>query len=813
LRTIVDPLGNTQEYVYDERSRVGEVIDENGDSTTFTYYADNQRHTLTDANGNVTTWTYDNAGRVHTETNELGHTETYFYDEFNRLAEVVDRNGRIVRYIYNGRLLEFEQWVESGDMVRQFTYSYRLSPLIYEGTSGQLRLVVDTGQDLASAADDLRHNYGYDDHGRVEFSEVWIAGLDVSIETLRSYDLGDRVIGTQFSFDTSPEYEDAYQDGAVDHENSYSFDTAGRIASLTQSGPAVSAKHVELAYNRAGQFAAIDRYAATTPTNPVASTSYSYDARGRVTSIDHDGTAPGSIFAETHSYTYDDANRPTSYTNVRDSVFDQYGYDARGQLTSADHVGTAKDETYAYDDNGNRINEDGQSYQIDPNNKLLVDDTYIYEYDNEGNRTRREPVGGNTYSEYTWDHRNRLTQVTEGDEFGIIRVIKYTYDVFDQLVGRTESYFDGSNEKSVFIHDGGQIVLQFHRESLGSIPVGDLGVTDLSHRYWWGPEVDQLLAEEQVEALLSPTNNETLWALTDHLGSVRDMVDSNGTQRLHREFDAFGQIINEEYYDASGAIMAPAWFGFATMSFGYTSRPTDETTALQNNLHRWYDPAVGRWISEDPIGFAGGDANLSRYVGNAPTRFIDSDGLDYSSTSGEGQVQKVGREAHRKFGRGTKLSTDGSTGPITDRLDVNKNTATVNELKPEGRLQNPRKMKDAEKQLLRQMEAAQDVYPEKTIRGKLWKWTKDSAGEFKHFVVKRYKYVKGKGVKGIAKKVPGVGTIAALAGLYGDCQAKGLGGGLANSGLDAVPFVGTGKGIVEIIRGEDFIPDQRDADE
>jgi len=33
---------------------------------------------------------------------------------------------------------------------------------------------------------------------------------------------------------------------------------------------------------------------------------------------------------------------------------------------------------------------------------------------------------------------------------------------------------------------------------------------------------------------------------------------------------------------------------------------------LQNNLNRWYDAPVGRWLSEDPIGFAGGDGNLYR---------------------------------------------------------------------------------------------------------------------------------------------------------------------------------------------------------
>jgi hypothetical protein len=42
---------------------------------------------------------------------------------------------------------------------------------------------------------------------------------------------------------------------------------------------------------------------------------------------------------------------------------------------------------------------------------------------------------------------------------------------------------------------------------------------------------------------------------------------------------------------------------------------------------RYYDPGVGRFISEDPIGFDGGDTNLYRYVGNSPLNFIDPFGL------------------------------------------------------------------------------------------------------------------------------------------------------------------------------------------
>jgi uncharacterized protein RhaS with RHS repeats len=51
-----------------------------------------------------------------------------------------------------------------------------------------------------------------------------------------------------------------------------------------------------------------------------------------------------------------------------------------------------------------------------------------------------------------------------------------------------------------------------------------------------------------------------------------------------------------------------------------------------------YDPRDGQWLSHDPTGFAAGDTNLSRYVGNDPINFTDPTGLfaypgviDYSS--------------------------------------------------------------------------------------------------------------------------------------------------------------------------------------
>jgi RHS repeat-associated protein len=133
----------------------------------------------------------------------------------------------------------------------------------------------------------------------------------------------------------------------------------------------------------------------------------------------------------------------------------------------------------------------------------------------------------------------------------------------------------------------------------------------------WGPVVDQILADEQVTSLASGGN--VIWPLTDHLGTARDLAQYNaGTDTTsitnHRIYDSFGNLVSE----TNAAV---------DHLFGFTARPWDEETGLQNNLNRWYDPVTGQWLSEDPIGFEGQDANLVRYVGNRTLISADPTGL------------------------------------------------------------------------------------------------------------------------------------------------------------------------------------------
>ncbi|REK25141.1 MAG: RHS repeat-associated core domain-containing protein, partial [Planctomycetota bacterium] len=181
---------------------------------------------------------------------------------------------------------------------------------------------------------------------------------------------------------------------------------------------------------------------------------------------------------------------------------------------------------------------------------------------------------------------------------------------------------DGQNRSS---RGGEQGIARRHRTAHGAFEHVQLRqcpgldgnqAGDLTNRYLWAGAVDQILADEAVTNLTSA--GDVLWPLADNLGTVRDLA----------EYDDVGDttsVVNHITYDAFGNVTSETAAAVDHL-FGYTGRAFDDETGLQNNLHRWFDPVTGRWASEDPIGFAAGDANLYRYVGNFSTGAIDPRG-------------------------------------------------------------------------------------------------------------------------------------------------------------------------------------------
>jgi len=140
-----------------------------------------------------------------------------------------------------------------------------------------------------------------------------------------------------------------------------------------------------------------------------------------------------------------------------------------------------------------------------------------------------------------------------------------------------------------------------------------LQTDDLSWRYLWGPAVDQILAEEAVDGV---TPDLVQWTLTDHLNTVRDIAKYNSGSDMTT-------VVNHLIYDAFGNVTSESNRAVDSL-FLFAPRPFDTDTGLQNNLNRWYDARVGRWLSEDPLQ---ADQNLYRYCRNDPLVLVDPAGL------------------------------------------------------------------------------------------------------------------------------------------------------------------------------------------
>lgn len=97
--------------------------------------------------------------------------------------------------------------------------------------------------------------------------------------------------------------------------------------------------------------------------------------------------------------------------------------------------------------------------------------------------------------------------------------------------------------------------------------------------------------------------------------------------------DAAGDIVWEATYEVFGKA-AVASESIVTNNLRFAGQYFDEETNLHYNWNRYYEPATGRYISKDPIGFDGGDYNLHKYVFNNPLMQFDNEGLASSFPQG-----------------------------------------------------------------------------------------------------------------------------------------------------------------------------------
>jgi len=180
-----------------------------------------------------------------------------------------------------------------------------------------------------------------------------------------------------------------------------------------------------------------------------------------------------------------------------------------------------------------------------------------------------------------------VTTIDAGDT----TVVRYTYDGLGRRISR-----EGPSGVEEYLYDGDHVIVVLD------------GSQDVEHTLSYYPGVDR------PHSLM--TSSETYYYATDPTRSVSGLAEYTGAASVtHRyRYDAWGKPQGS----VTEAVPNPIRF---------KARWCDEDTGLYDFRSRWYDPEIGRFISEDPIGIAGG-INVYRFVGNDPVSGWDPFGLD-----------------------------------------------------------------------------------------------------------------------------------------------------------------------------------------
>ncbi|EFT3893077.1 RHS repeat protein [Shigella flexneri] len=236
-----------------------------------------------------------------------------------------------------------------------------------------------------------------------------------------------------------------------------------------------------------------------------------------------------------------------------------------------------------------------------PFNRLMSYRGVHYRYDEFGRAVEKEGRSGT--QSYRYDAEHRMVEVTTARG-----TYRYVYDALGRRTEKQHISPDGKPyNRTKFLWDGMRLAQESMPEGTGSLYIyRDQGSYEPLAR------VDKAGKEGP---------NRILYFHTDVNGAPEEMTDSDGKIVWETGYQVWGNTIQEKDH------------GGVEQNLRYQGQYLDRETGLHYNLHRYYDPDVGRFMVTDPIGLRGG-LNLYSYAPN-PLKYADPLGLTPCAVSNQ----------------------------------------------------------------------------------------------------------------------------------------------------------------------------------
>ena len=326
------------------------------------------------------------------------------------------------------------------------------------------------------------------------------------------------------------------------------------------------------------------------------------------------------------SYGYDRTGNLTHSTDQRTGTT-QFEYDKLGRITKAGS------ELFAFDPAHNILDiptekvkpypapspvgegrgegkataplSDGRSAITD--NRLKTYNGTTYYYDELGNLIHRELADGEVQN-YFYDLHDQLVKAEIFKKDGTKETWAYSYDALGRRIGKgrlktSQEVSDDLENQTRFAWDGSHLLQEVHPDGRYTYIYADQDSYEpLAQVRDWTTEDGE-------------SRQQTRYFHCDQIGIPREMTDKDGNLLWFGNYTGWGRLKGETRVTDS-----------AYQPFRLQNQYADRETGLHYNFFRYYEPDVGRFVNQDPIGLMGG-MNLYQFAPNTQ-QWIDHLGLD-----------------------------------------------------------------------------------------------------------------------------------------------------------------------------------------
>lgn len=529
-----------------------------------------QVSSVTNPSGIQTSYGYNNNGLVNEVNMPLGNSTSATYDNASRLLSITNANSKTSSFKYdvNDNLI---QSTDANNQIVRHEYDANGNHLTITNPKNE------THTNTYNFNDDLLASESFGSH-----TKSYTYNAD---GTLATYTRGNGTFNYTYHSTTGRLTSDGY--------TSYGYDARGNVASITNNNGTL-----KLYYDNSDRLTSQTDYYGQT-------VAYNYDNNSNVTTV----TYPGD---KKVNYVYDDNNRCTSVTdwNGKTTTYTYLTDDRISKITLPN--GSYTD--YTYD-----VAARPTGIQNKKSNGTVISG-YTFTLDAAGNHlseTINEPsitAGLQNISNDTRDYGqypfNRIqsagnTNFTHNTAGGIIQAgaNPYTYDINDNLLTAPNSTFsyDGAGNRRSKTVSGTTTRYVLNILGMSQVLMENNGSNDVQNYYVYGPT--------GILYRVSP-NNTNQYYHYDFRGSTTAITNES-------------QVVTHSYsYDPYGNVLASTEADFNPYRYVGQYGVAYETDNLVFMRARYYDPTLGRFLSEDPVWAL----NLYPYADINPVRLIDSDG-------------------------------------------------------------------------------------------------------------------------------------------------------------------------------------------